>query len=59
MVNSNQSLMCSDFESRLAKTFRTTASLPLQWFLLTLLLEGARAWSMRQGEQDGATQSET
>ena len=32
--------MCSDFESELEKnieTFRTTASLPLQWFLNHLI----------------------
>ena len=41
MVNGNQSIMCSGFKSRLEKykTFKTTASLPLQWFLLTRLLQ--------------------
>ena len=51
MANSNQSIISSDVESRLEKykTFRTTASLPLQWSLLTLLLQGVGAWSMRHG----------
>ena len=29
--------------------FRTTTSLPLQWFLLLRLLQGAGAWSARHG----------
>ena len=47
MVNSDQSIICNDFESKLEKkSFRTTATLPLQWVLLTLLLQGAGAWSV-------------
>ena len=51
MVNSNQNIMCSDFESRLEKykAFSPKASPPLQWFPLTLLLHDAGAWSARHG----------
>ena len=53
MISSNQNIMCSDFESGLEKnkTFKTTASLPLQWFLLTLLLQRAGSWSVHHGDR--------
>ena len=53
MLISDRKMLYSDFESGLGKkyieTFRTTASLPLQWFLLTLLLQGAGACSVLHG----------
>ena len=50
MINSNQNIVYSNFESGWEKKkiekFSTTASLPLQWFLLTLLQQHAGAWSV-------------
>ena len=52
MLTSNRNIVYSDFESALERNleiFKTTASLLLQWLLLSFIMERIGAWSVRHG----------